>query len=95
MGDPVERDEVVLAGAVELDVAHHDHLVVVDRERGPQHVVRRLVQSRERLRVGPGHPVGGVAQTLPLGVLADGDEQLSYRGSGTVVVDRHRGSVVL
>ena len=29
--DPVERHEVVLAGAVDLDVAHQDHLVVVDR----------------------------------------------------------------
>ncbi len=91
VGDAVERHEVVLAGAVDLDVAHDDHLVVVDGEGRLQHALGRRVEAREGLGVGAGDPVRGVAEPLTVGVLTDGDEQLPHRRRGAVVVDRHRG----
>src|SRR6056297_589252 len=42
VGDPVERQQVVLAGAVELDVLHEDEFVVADVEGGGQDVVSCL-----------------------------------------------------
>jgi hypothetical protein len=43
VGDPVEGHEVVLTGGVDLDVAHDDHLVVVDVEGRREHLRRVLV----------------------------------------------------
>ena len=48
---PVERREMVLALAVERDVAHHHHLVVVRFERDDQVARRVLVQTAEDLGV--------------------------------------------
>jgi hypothetical protein len=56
MGDPVEGDQVVLARAVDLDVAHEDHLVVVDVEGRREDVLRTLVKAREELAESPSHP---------------------------------------
>ena len=43
--DAVERDEVVLAGRVDLDVAHEHELVVPDLEERLQHVVGVLPEA--------------------------------------------------
>ena len=45
-------------------------------------------QPGEELRVGPGHPGRGAAQAVPVGVLADRDQDLPYRPLDPGEVDR-------
>jgi hypothetical protein len=40
VSDTVERHEMVLAGAVDLDIAHQDELFVTDLEGGRENVRR-------------------------------------------------------
>ena len=84
---PVERDEVVLAHRVELDVAHHHHLVVAEVEGRGQDVLGRHAQPDGELGVRPRHPGRGLAQALALGVLADGREQLADGRLGAGLVE--------
>src|SRR5689334_12300026 len=87
VGDPGERHQVVLAHGPQLDVAHEHHLVVTEVEGGREDVLRRHPQTRGDLGVRPGHPGRGVAQALALGVLPDGDQQLTYGGLGPLLVE--------
>src|ERR1700730_1762561 len=77
--DPDEREQVMFARPVHLDVADDDHLVMVRVEHGAEHVLRALPQPGELLRVGPRDPGRGVAQAVALRVLADGEEDLPDR----------------
>src|SRR6202012_1194863 len=70
-----------------------------------EHVLRALPQSGELLGVGPRDPRRGVAQAVPLRVLADGEQDLPDRaldarqvelataGSGGLAVLRHSVSL--
>ena len=62
--DTVERHQVVLAGAVDLDVAHQDELGVPDLERGGR--ARRRASAacrrRSRRRTGPRGPASPSAR---------------------------------
>src|SRR6478735_1153750 len=91
---PVEGHEVVLAGAVELDVPHDDELLVVDLERRAEHVGRRHVEAGVDLGERPGHPARGVEQALAVGVLTDGEEQLPDGRLGARLVDRHASALL-
>ena len=71
MGPPEERQQVVLAERVQLDVADHDHALVLLREHGiaddllDRHPVALSEEPQRRL-----HPLGGLEQPLALGILA-------------------------
>src|SRR6478752_7000600 len=69
---PVERHEVVLARAVELDVPHDDELLVVDLERRAEDVSRRHVEPGVDLGERARHAARGGEQALAFRVLADG-----------------------
>ena len=79
MGDADERDQVMFARPVQLDVADDDHLVVVRVEDGGEHVLRALPQPGELLGVGPRDPRRGVAQAVALRILADREQDLPDR----------------
>src|SRR5690348_9546405 len=79
VGDADERDQVMFARPVQLDVADDDHLVVVRVEDGGEHVLRALPQPGELLGVGPRDPRRGVAQAVALRVLADREQDLPDR----------------
>src|SRR5688572_25764380 len=67
-----ERQEVVLAEAEELDVAHDHHLVVVDAEtRAVDQSVWIDVVPRRQLVVHAPHPLRRADQPFALGILAD------------------------
>ena len=57
--DAVERHQVVLAGAVDLDVRDQDHLVVAEVEGRGEHVRRAPAAARRRSRRRPGRPGPG------------------------------------
>src|SRR5690348_18206688 len=69
----------MFARPVHLDVADDDHLVVVRVEDRGEHVLRALLQPGELLGVGPRDPRRGVAQAVPLWVLAAGEQGLPDR----------------
>ncbi len=79
MCDADERDQVMFARPVHLDVADDDHLVVVGVEHGGEHVLRALAQPGELLGVGPRDPGRGLPQAVTLRVLADGEQDLPDR----------------
>jgi hypothetical protein len=79
MRHSVERNQVMLAGAVHLDVLDQHHLVVSEVERGGQHVRGALPEPCEGLPVGPGDARRGVPQTVPVRVLTNADQQFSDR----------------
>src|ERR1035438_4136230 len=79
--------QVMLAGAVNLDVPHQHQFVVVGVEHGGQDVLSPLAQPGELLREGPGDPGRGVPQPVPLRVLADGEQDLLHRALDTCGVE--------
>ncbi len=91
MRHSVERDEVVFAGRVQLDVLDQDHLLVPGLEDRGEHVTRLLAETGELFLVGPGDPVGGLQETVPIRVLADRDEDLADGAGDTLAVHRSRG----
>jgi hypothetical protein len=76
----VERHQVVLAGRVHGDVLDQHELVVVLVERRREHVVRVLAEAGEGLGVRARHPVRGVLQPRPVGVLPHREEQFADGG---------------
>src|SRR5215469_15375998 len=85
--EPEEWRQVMLAGAVELDVADQDHLVVAGVEYRAEHVLGLLPQPSELLGISPGHAGRGVTQAVSLGILADGVEDLAHRTLDAGLVD--------
>ena len=82
VGDVREADEgheVVLAERGEGNVAHHDHLVVADLEGDAQVLARVGLDALEQLDVHVGDPPRRLEESLAVGVLADGFEQLANR----------------
>lgn len=92
MRHPGEREQVVFAGAPDLDVAHQHHLVVAEVEGGRQDLGGVGLQPVEDLRVRAGDPHRGVAQALAVGVLSDADQDLPDGGGHPLGVYGHRWS---
>ena len=82
VGSADDGQQVVFAHAVELDVGHHHHLVVLDVEEG---VVEELHGvdgiAEQQLVVHAGDAVGGVPEAVAGGVLADAVENV-HNGVG-------------
>src|SRR5262249_15196049 len=79
VGGADEGDQMVLAGAVDLDVAHQHHLVVISVEYGAEDFLRMLPHPGKLLGIGPGDPARRAAEPVAVGILADGDEDLAHR----------------
>ena len=92
VGDPDEREEVVLAERGERDVLHHHHLVVIRRERDVELGLGRVHHALEELGVHRGDPGRRALQPGPVGILADRGEQLAHRRSGALEVDALRAA---
>src|SRR6266536_198271 len=92
--DAVERQQVMLAEAEDLDVAHQHQLVVVGDEGGGQHLGRLDPQAGEELGIALRDPGRGTPESVPVGVLADRDQDLAYRVLDPLEVDRplHRSA---
>ena len=80
VGNPGERHEMVLAAAPHLDVLDQHQLVVAEVEDGGQHRLRILAKPAEHLRVRPRNALRGIAQSVPIGIFTDPDQDLPYRG---------------
>ena len=85
--DAAERDQVVLAGRVDLDVLDQHHLVVAEVEGRRQDVLGPLPQPGEDLLVRTGHPGRRLPQSLAVRVLADRDQQLAHGVLGPLLVE--------
>ena len=83
MSDSVEGHEVMFTGGVHLDVAHEHHLVVTNIEGRRQHIFGTHAKPTEELVVSARHACGGIAQSFTVRILADRNEQLTYRCLGT------------
>jgi len=78
VGDSHEGEEVVLAHAVETDVADEDDFVVAFLEDAAEMVCRRGVKTGEEFRVHAGDPLGGFQKAVAVWVFTDGGEDLAY-----------------
>ncbi len=76
-----DRGEVVLAVALEADVAQHDHLVVaLDLLEGAlEHRHRVLLVAAEPLAIGAHHAAGRVEEALALRVVAGPAQERLHR----------------
>src|SRR5262245_35825793 len=73
-----EWRQVMLAGREHLDIADEDHLVVIGVEDRAEDILRMLCQPGELLCVGSRDPAGSVLDSIPVRVLADGEQDLAY-----------------
>ena len=84
---PDEGDQVMLAQRVHRNVAHHDHLVVVGLEHGGEVLRWLLMKSGTDLRIHPSDPVGGLEQSVAIGILTDRKQDLPDGGGDTFLID--------
>ena len=83
-----ERQHMVLAQAVEFDIADNDHLIVI-------HVKKRFIDHCNRIRAVTGqqflkharNPFRRFYQSLPFRVLADSFQHLRYRMLNQIHID--------
>ena len=95
VGDSVKRQQMVFAGAVELDVFDDHELLVPHIKHRRQDVFGILSQSTEHLCVTSCHTLRSFAQSIAVGVFSYGDQQLTDRGGdGVSVVLPCRGTGV-
>ena len=87
VGHAREREQVVLAHACEGDVAHDDGILAFLGELASEVLARAGSDACEEFPVGLRDPSRGVEETLSVGVLADGEEDLANRGLDPVVID--------
>ena len=66
-----ERHQVMLAGGIQLDIAHEDHLLVVGIEYGRQNLFRPHAQARKLLAERARNTFRGFPQPVPSGILAN------------------------
>ena len=93
VGDSVERQQVVFAGAVELNVLDDHEFFVTHIEYRRQDILGILSQTTEHLCVASRHTLRGLAQSIAVGVFPYGDQQLTDRsGDGVSVVLPCRGT---
>src|SRR5258706_3025643 len=69
---------MVLAEAVEFDVAEENDLVVALGEYGFQVALGIILEAGHQLGVGACDAVGGAKETFAIGVFADGDEDFAH-----------------
>src|SRR3984885_956126 len=69
----------MLASRVQLDIADQHHLVVIGVKDGRQHVRRVHAQPGELLGIGPRDPGRRIAQSVPVRVLSDGEQDFPDR----------------
>src|SRR5690606_23001476 len=89
VGDADEREQVVLAGAGDLDVLDEHELVVGDVEGGAQVRLGVLREPGEELLVGARDAGRGLLEPLTVRVLPDGDQDLPHGGLDAGLVDGH------
>src|SRR6516162_11011285 len=67
-----ERDHVVLAVGMQLDIAQHDDIIIARNfvEGAGQHVERALMIAGKKLIVGADHPLWGLAQAFARRIVA-------------------------
>src|SRR5262245_10293592 len=66
MNSAVERQQVMLAHAEEIDVFHNDHLVVLDREeRAVQEMIDVAMITLGHEGEGLGHSLGSLEESTP------------------------------
>ena len=87
VSNPGERHEMVLAAAPHLDVFDQHQLVVAQVEDGGQHRLRILPKPAEHLRVRPRNALRGIAQSVPIGIFTDPDQDLPYRGDDPGMIE--------
>ena len=87
---PVERDQVVFADAVERDVAHQHHLVVVGLERDDEMTGGIVGETGADLGVHLRDARRRAHEAVAVGVFADRDEDLAHGLLDAAAVDRAR-----
>ncbi len=87
VGDSLEGEQVVFAAGDQVDVLEQHHLVVAQAGHGGQVGLGFLPETGEYLLVGTGDTGRGVAQPLPVRILADGDQELVYGVLGSLAVE--------
>ena len=87
VGHAHERQHVMLAHAVEADVADQHHFVVLLGEELPQVVPGIVVQAAEQLGVHAGDAGRRFAQAFAIGIFADGGQNLAHGASNARLID--------
>jgi hypothetical protein len=72
-----EREEMMLAEGLEFDVAEEDDLVVTFMEDGAEMEPGILIEAGEEFGIRPGDAVGGLEESLAVGVFTDGQKNLA------------------
>src|SRR5919107_315871 len=78
MGDPCERQQVMLAERGEGDIAQHDHLLVPLVEGRLEVLFWVLAQPSEELRVRFGDAMWRALQAFSIRIFADGEQDLAH-----------------
>jgi hypothetical protein len=87
VSNPGERHEMMLAAAPHLDVFDQNQLIVTQVEDGGQYRLRILPEPAEHFRVRPRHPLRGIAQSVPIGIFTDPDQDLPYCRYNPVMIE--------
>ena len=87
VGHAGERQEVMLAHAVEADVAHKDHLIVFLGEEFLEMHARVVVQAGKEFGIHAGHAGRRFAQAFAVGIFADGSEDFAHGALDSQLVD--------
>jgi hypothetical protein len=92
MGLPDKGEKMMLAEALEPNILVEDHLVIFDGECLRQVDPGILVQPLEDFGIHPSHAVRGFDQSFPIGILADGQENLADGASDPFEIHVRRGT---
>src|SRR5829696_3063629 len=82
-----ERHQMMLATTPDLDVLDQHEFVMADVEKRRQHRLGLFSQAMEHLRVRPRDPPRSVPQPVPLGILANTDQDLPDRGDYAILIE--------
>ena len=83
-----ERQQMVLAHALEADVLDEHHFVIFFGKRFPQDDGRIFAQPGEHLLIHACNALGRFTQTFAIGIFADGQENLAHRRRNAFEIDR-------
>ena len=90
VGDAGERQHVVLAHAVEADVANEHHLIVLFGEEFAEVQPRLIVQAGKQLGVHASHAGRRFAEAFAVGVFADGGQNFADGAFDARLIDLRR-----
>ena len=85
----------MLAHAVKRDVPHEHHFIVLVGEDLLQMPARVGVQAAEEFGIHPRHAGGRFAETFPLGVFANCEQDFANGPFNSGKIDRRRRTVLL